>query len=295
VKFHSLALICILLIASCIIFNTQAFSVIITDKDVSLETVEDPHGLVSLNPYGDNGIYFTDDGTGAYVLDIGDIPQENIVYGDVFSITNNLQMTTLIKVLDIGDYSSRVTFSANGHSLESEGYLVDIGTSIYVDISIDATSLPNASLLDSINIIAYHDGEEVYTISRGANLVTEGGEAYDPLSHDMPSNAEYLRLIALDILDSGGEISEGQSCFEDMGLDPDVWSGNINGYTYYYYSDNNGIIYIKNILARIRMKYDGSTMNVNKNNGIRYSVHGSYYYVKYRGNWYSPATIFEYY
>jgi len=279
-----------------LIFNTQAFTTFSTNRAVSLQTTSDLQGLISLEPYGENGIYFNDDGNdGTYEFNITDIPLQVVTYENIMKITNNLNNAVNVKIQEHGGYVDNVGFSSDVYNLELEGRTITVGDTIYVDLIIDATGLEGVSLLDSIDIVAYQDSTDIYNIHRQVVLTTLEGEVYDPYLNDMPANAAYLAQIAYEIIESGGTISQGSSCFEDMGIDPAIWNNNINGYTYEYFDDYGGVIHINNTQAKIYMELEGSTISVNKNRGIKLSITHGYYYVFNRGSWEPNATLQSYY
>jgi len=295
-KYHHFLLIFILVVFTTMAFNTKAFTSFDTHREVSLETSNDRFGLISLDPYGENGIYFTDVGNdGRYEFYIEEIPLQVNTYDNIMTITNNLNNPVEIKIIDNGEYEDRVSFTSDAYDLELDGRMISVGNNIYVDLTIDATGLEEVSLLDSINIIAYQNEEEIYNMYRPVVLTTAEGDVYDPYSNDMPTNAEYLGQIAYEILNAGGTISEGSDCFEDMGLDPEVWNNNINGYEYSYYEEYDGVIFVNNTADRIWMGWYGLPIKVNKNTGIMYSIFNDYYLVRWRKLWLTNAYPLSYY
>ncbi|MBN1785517.1 MAG: hypothetical protein JW825_00805 [Candidatus Methanofastidiosa archaeon] len=295
-KYKTALLIFTMMVCTILVFNTQAYTSFNTEREVVLQTADDRYGLISLNPYGENGIYFVDEGNdGTYGFQLSDIPLEEVTYDNVMGITNNLNNPVTIKISDYGDYDGRVDFLSNGFYLESTGRVVPVGETIYVDLSIDATGLEDTQMLETFNIMAYQDDNEIYYMHRDAYLVTTAEETYDPYANDMPTNAAYLKQLAYDVLESGGTIREGSNCYEDLGLDPDIWDNEINGYRYYYYNDYNGVIKIVNKSQKIYMSFYGIPISVNKNTGILLSVYEDYYYVKIGRNWYPPAYLWSYY
>ena len=295
-RYRHVLLVFTFLVFTIFVFNTQAFTTFSSDRDVSLQTADDRYGLISLDPYGENGIYFTDEANdGTYEFNISDIPLQDVYYDNVMTITNNLNNPVTVKIEDTGDYDHKVHFYSDSYNLESEGRSISVGNSIYVDLNINATGLEDVSLLDSINIIAYQDDQDIYNMDRSVLLTTVEGSIYDPYANDMPTNAQYLAEMAREVLNEVGTITEGSGCFEDMGLDPDIWDANINGYEYGYYEDYDGVIYIKNIQERIYMGWYGWNITVNKNTGILYSVYNDYYYAKVGRWWFSDAYLVSYY
>ncbi|HPR42216.1 MAG TPA: hypothetical protein PK718_06690 [Candidatus Methanofastidiosa archaeon] len=295
-RFHQVLLIFVIMLFAIMVFNTQAFTSFSTDRAVTLQTTDDRYGLISLEPYGENGIYFTDEaGDGTFEFSITDIPLQFITYENVMTITNNLNYPVKVKILDSGSYEDRVSFTSDAYNLESDGRTIYVGDAIYVDLAIDATGLPGVDLLDSINIVAYQDGNDMYNMHRSVVLATAEEAVYDPYANDMPTNAAYLGELAYEIRRSGGWISEGSDCFEDMGLDPKIWNNNINGYEYSYSNSNGGVIYIKNTREKIYMGWWGMIVNVNRGTGILYSFSEDYYYVRIGRSWYGYAYLISYY
>jgi|GEM_PF-5314531 len=294
-----------LIVAILVMMGTGAYSSVFVERETSLALAEDPAGLIALSPGTDS--YFLDtDGDGAYELYIEDIQagSEESRY-DVILLTNNLNQELYLSIIDQGAHSDNVTFVRDGVNIETGGIYVGSGEQVSISVDVNALSFSgDETLIDDLDIIlTTAAGSPIVTLDRIAVVATTGeGETYDPRDHTMPSNAEYLRQKAYAVLTSGGSIRTHppSKMFEDLGVDTNLWNGNINGYFYYYvewedYNDMSAIVVDINRNQGVVVEtHDGSSYTLDKWDSLYLGVYDAQYYANVGGS-IQPVDIVSYY
>ena len=292
------------------IIASGAFTSVLLERNVSLTLADDTYGMVALSPGPEGHDYFFDtDGDGTFELHIDDavIGQETH-YASLFTITNNLNRTISISIADEGAYDDAVSFVSSTYDLEGDKRTIAVGNSIDVSVNVVPPSTAGEeSLISTVTIQVFEStNEPLIILTRDAEVLAVDDESsgpYDPYDHTMPENAEYVRSLAFDVLESGGSIRTwGSHRYKDIGLEPNIWNKEINGYTIKYNeiavssSQKEPVIQVSPIddVIRVRTVDDGTVYTIYRQQSFCLSVYGGAWYAIV-GSHYEEVTLWEYY
>ncbi len=292
------------------IISSGAFTSVLLERNVSLTLADDTYGMVALSPgQGGHGYFSDSNGNGTFELHINDaIRGQETHYASLFTITNNLNRIIAISITDEGPFDEAVSFVSSTYDLEMDRRSIPVGKSIDVSANVvPPSSAGEGSLLSTITILVFESTNEPFiTLTRDAEVLVVADEPpgpYDPIDHTMPENAEYVRSLAFDVLESGGHIRTwGSHRYKDMGLEPNIWNKKLNGYTIKYNeidissSQMEPAIQVSphTDVIRVRTVDGGMVYTIYKKQSIFLSVYGGVWYA-FVGSHYKEVMLWEYY